>query len=65
MRRSITSALLIGSVVVLTACYQSVDITLHQPGKFKGPTDPLLAKLRSQELPQALNERFKLSQTDR
>lgn len=56
---------LLGSVVSLSACYQSTDITLHEPGKYKGPTDPLLAKVKSPELRGKLTDRFKLSQTDR
>ena len=54
-----------GWLFFLHACYQDVDVTLHKPGKYKGSTDPLLAKLNTPEWQSKLNERFKLSQTDR
>ena len=65
MRKSLTILFLICSGAVLHACYQDVGITLHEPGKYKGPTDPLLAKLKTPDWQTKLNERFKLSQTDR
>jgi len=65
MRKSLTALFLISSVFLLHACYQDVDITLHKPGVYKGAKDPLLAKLKTTDWKNKLDERFKLSQTDR
>ena len=59
---------LIVAAVVLTAlagCYQSPDVKIHEPGVYKGPTDPLLAKERDPQQQTALKERFDLVQRDR
>ena len=37
------------------------DVTMHEPGVYKGAKDPLLGQQRQQEL----IDRFKLVQTDR
>ncbi len=52
-------------VVGLSACYESPDATLHEPGEYKGGRDPLLAKERTPEQQERLKERFTLVQTDR
>lgn len=65
MRKSLIALFLIGSVVGLNACYQEVSVTLHSPGKYKGKHDELLGKLKTPEWQHKLNDRFKLSQTDR
>jgi len=49
----------------LSGCYQSADVTLHEPGEYKGVKDPLLAYEGSAEQQQKLMERFKQVQTDR
>jgi hypothetical protein len=53
------------ALTLLWGCYQSADITFHEPGVYEGKQDPLLAKLRQPELQQQLIERFKKVQTDR
>ena len=55
------------SLIALTACseYESGEVALHEAGVYMGEKDPLVDKLRSPELEQALNERFTLVQTDR
>jgi hypothetical protein len=50
---------------LLSGCYESADITLYEPGEYKGPKDPLLAKERSAQHQELLRERFALGQTDR
>jgi hypothetical protein len=50
---------------VLSACYQSADVTLHQPGVYKGQKDPLVRLQASAQQQQKLRERFQLVQTDR
>ena len=49
-------------LVGLAGCsYESREVTLHEPGVYKGAKDPLLARQEQQEL----IDRFKLVQTDR
>ncbi|MBW8055925.1 MAG: hypothetical protein FVQ76_11530 [Nitrospira sp.] len=55
----------LAAAVMLTACYESADVTVHKPGVYKGAKDPLLAKQRMPEQQQALRERFALVQPDR
>lgn len=47
------------STVLLGACYESADVTRHEPGVYKGQQDPLVSKLRSDdELRDRLDSRF-------
>lgn len=50
---------------LLAGCYESPDVTLHQPGVYKGPRDPLVEKQRSPEQQKTLIARFNQIQTDR
>lgn len=58
------------SVVVLVAalglggCWESTDVTVHNPGQYKGPADPLLQQDAAAR-EQTLRERFELVQLDR
>lgn len=65
MRKLITLLLLVGATVLLGGCYEDMDVTLHEPGEYKGKQDPLLAKMQKQKLQQTLEQRFKTGQTDR
>lgn len=49
----------------LGGCYESPDVTVYEPGVYKGKSDPLLEKQRTQERQQQLVERFNTVQTDR
>lgn len=49
----------------LTACAERADVTLHEPGVYKGGKDPLLAKQRNPENIETLQERFAKGQSDR
>ena len=49
----------------LVGCYESPNVTLYEPGEYKGHQDPLLQKQRSAEQQQRLRQRFGLVQTDR
>jgi hypothetical protein len=49
----------------LAGCYGSPDVTLYEPGVYKGEQDPLLETQRSAEQQRRLRERFELVQTDR
>lgn len=49
----------------LTACAERADVTLHEPGVYKGGDDPLLAKQQDPQHMEALQERFAKGQSDR
>ena len=49
----------------LTACAERADVTLHEPGVYKGGEDPLLAKQQDPQNIEALQERFAKGQSDR
>ena len=49
----------------LTACAERADVTLHEPGVYKGGEDPLLAKQQSPQYAETLQERFAKGQSDR
>jgi len=57
--------LLISTVLVVFACYESPEVVLHKPGIYKGARDPLLAKQRSAKQQETLRERVMLIQADR
>lgn len=59
--RTFTLALLATISVGLAGCS---DVTVYEPGVYKGQSDPLVEELRSQELQQALEERVQ-KQSDR
>lgn len=63
--RKVTVALLIVASVAMGGCYESTDITLHDPGVYRGATDPLLAKQANPEQQAKLAERFRMGQSDR
>jgi len=48
----------------LAGCWDSTDVTVHNPGEYKGPPDPLLAQSASARAG-TLNERFQRGQVDR
>jgi hypothetical protein len=62
MRKMLYGAL---CLLILAGCYGPVDITYHEPGRYKGARDPLLARERSPEQLELLAERFKTGQADR
>ena len=57
--------MLISTVLVVFACYESPEVVLHKPGIYKGARDPLLAKQRSVKQQETLRERVMLIQADR
>ena len=48
----------------LAGCWDSTEVTVHNPGEYKGPPDPLLAQSASARAG-TLNERFQRGQADR
>ncbi len=63
--RKVTVALLIMASFAMGGCYEDADITLHDPGVYRGITDPLLAKQADPEQQAKLAERFQKGQSDR
>lgn len=64
-RRSLSMVLALAFLPLsLTACAERADVTLHEPGVYKGGEDPLLAKQDS-EYVETLQDRFAKGQTDR
>jgi hypothetical protein len=51
------------AALTLTACYEDADVTLHEPGVYKGGDDP--HALSAEERADILAKRFKQVQTDR
>ncbi|MGD9387216.1 MAG: hypothetical protein PVI87_03220 [Gammaproteobacteria bacterium] len=46
------------SAVALLALAGCSDVTVYEPGVYKGASDPLVEDLRSEELREELNERM-------
>jgi len=49
----------------LASCYQSPNATLHEPGAYKGKTDPLLEKESMPKQQEALRNRLRMASKDR
>lgn len=52
------------ALVAVAGCTESTNVTVHEPGIYKGASDPLLSA-DSEERAAQLNERFRLGQRDR
>lgn len=65
----LTTLILCGTAIslglALSGCSDSGDVTLHKPGVYKGPVDPLIEKQGSAEQQEKLIARFNQIQTDR
>jgi len=48
----------------LASCYEPADVTVHEPGVYKGPKDPLLSK-DTKKRNEELTARFNQVQRDR
>jgi len=55
--------LIITSFLSLTACYEDTDVTLHEPGVYKGKVDK--HSQSAEERAAILKKRFSQVQTDR
>ncbi len=53
--------LVISGSLALSGCLEDFQVTLHEPGIYKGPDDPLLEQSHAV----ALSERLANGQTDR
>ena len=65
---TIHNATLAAAAVVLVAglagCWDSTEVTVHNPGEYKGEADPLLAQPASTRA-ETLSKRFQAIQADR
>lgn len=52
-------------MAALGGCYESPDVTVYEPGVYKGKPDPLLDKLHAEKRQEQLIDRFQAVQTDR
>ncbi|MEJ2061243.1 MAG: hypothetical protein P8Y64_12285 [Gammaproteobacteria bacterium] len=53
-------------VLGVAGCYRNPsDVAVHKPGVYKGPADPLIAKLKSPELTKKLDDRARVAFDDR
>ena len=53
------------AVATIFGCYESPGVAIHEPGVYKGASDPLLARQSTAEQQKILRERFAQVQTDR
>ncbi len=56
---------LVLAFALVAGCYRPVDVTVYEPGVYKGAADPLLKMHAQPEQKAALQERFSLVQADR
>lgn len=67
--RTLHRMLTVGSLAALaamaTGCGRATDVTVYEPGVYKGADDPLLARQATPEHKALLKERFSAGQTDR
>ena len=58
--------LIVGAVTLfgLSACYEPAGVTVHEPGVYKGPTDPLMSE-DADKRREVLMARFNEGQRDR
>jgi len=65
MRQSIAVGLLFVASVALSGCLDETTVELHEPGEYKGRTDPLVELSGTPEFSARLEERLRQIQTDR
>ena len=67
--KTIRMARILASLAVLTAvaagCSRATDVTVYEPGVYKGAKDPLVAAQASADQKARLQERFSTGQVDR
>ena len=64
MKTAIQVLAVLGGTALLAGCYDDTDVTVYEPGEYKGTSDPLLKK-DAEARAATLEERFNLVQTDR
>ena len=63
--RTAVAAVCAAALGAIGGCYESPDATNYEPGVYKGPNDPLVAKQKKEKQQERLRQRFKTGQTDR
>ena len=63
MRFSLASAAAV-MILLMSGCYQDEVVIVHEPGVYKGSSDPLLSQAASDRAP-TLSERLMQIQVDR
>lgn len=64
-RMLLLTAVLATGLLVLTGCYESRDVTLHEAGVYKGKVDPMMALSADPAHQEGLRDRILMIQTDR
>lgn len=64
-RLMLATVSLVAVPLLLTGCYESRDVTMHDPGVYKGKTDPLVELSADPDHQERLRERLTMVQTDR
>ncbi|MDX1512778.1 MAG: hypothetical protein R3174_03450 [Gammaproteobacteria bacterium] len=62
--KGIVAAAVVIASAGLSGCWEDSEVTVHEPGKYKGMKDPLLTQQASAR-DEALKKRFELVQVDR
>ena len=67
LRRTAIAMLATVYAVAMAGCYESANVTVtaHKSAAYKGPVDPLMAKLKAHELPKQLRSRLTEASSDR
>ena len=64
--KAIRTLAVLAMLAALTAgCGRGRDVTVYEPGVYKGAKDPLVAALASDDLNARLRDRLSMGQTDR
>jgi len=63
-RSAIAAAVIVAGAMGLAGCYETDEVTLHAPGQYKGPKDPLVEG-KAPASDETLRKRFQAVQTDR
>lgn len=59
------AAAVVAASVALAGCYEDTDVTVHEPGEYKGMKDPFVESKSAAAREETLQERFQMVQTDR
>lgn len=65
MKPVLLGGIVVALGLVAAGCSDSPEVVLHEPGVYKGPVDPLVAKQGTAEQQERLVARFNQIQTDR
>jgi len=62
--RSAPTLAVLAAAALVAGCYETADVTVHEPGEYKGNQDPL-TKQQATARAEQLRKRFELVQIDR